>query len=134
MKSFLVLFQNLELYTKPDIIVLIGDFISERNQDKESTQETKLHFEQLGHIIRSNHFPLLREQTQWLLVSSNNDPGHVRLYPGMKIAEYFLQAFKGTGPSRIRNAQLCTNPSRIVYYGKEIVISKFDYYKKLLVN
>lgn len=54
--------------------------------------------------------------------------------PCFKLAEYFLTNFKGNGPQRIKYLTLATNPFRISYYGKEIVISKYNFFKKLKKN
>jgi len=72
--------------------------------------------------------------TSWILVPSVNDPGQTKLMPCLKLSDFLVQAFKGNGPQRIKNITFATNPMRISYYGKEIVISKYNYFKKLKRN
>jgi hypothetical protein len=50
------------------------------------------------------------------------------------LSDFFIQTFKGNGPQRIKNITLGSNPMRISYYGKEIVISRYNYFKKLKRN
>lgn len=65
---------------------------------------------------------------------SVDDPGQTKLMPCLKLAEYFLTNFKSSGPSRIKNVTLATNPLRISYFGKEIVVSKYNFFKKIKKN
>jgi hypothetical protein len=58
----------------------------------------------------------------------------MKVMPCMPLSEYFLSTFKGNGPSRIKNITIGSNPLRISYYGKEIVISRYNYFKKLKRN
>ena len=85
-------------------------------------------------MIRELDAKILRDHTQWILVPSVNDPGQTQLMPCSKLSEFLITAFKGTGPQKIKNITLATNPMRISYYGKEIVISKYNYFKKLKRN
>lgn len=64
------------------------------------------------------------------------DPGQIKLLPGMQLSETLFAGFKGNGPleNRIQNVRLATNPCRISFFGKQIVISRFDYFKKLKEN
>ena len=119
---------------KPDIIVLIGDFFSSKSQESLSYDEFVPYFEIIGHIIRERDLVVLRDLTNWILVPSVDDPGMTKLMPCMKLSEHFLSGFKGTGPSRIKNLTLATNPCRISYYGQEIVIAKYSFFKKLKRN
>lgn len=41
---------------------------------------------------------------------------------------------KGTGPSRLKQVTLATNPFRLSYYGKEIVFARYSFLKKLKRN
>ena len=66
------LFEGLEQMC-PEIVVLMGSYVSE-NED-ESFEKIKSYFEAIGAIIRNNHFPCLRDLTQWVIMPSTNDPG-----------------------------------------------------------
>ena len=65
-----------------------------------------------------------------------NDPGQMKLMPGLSLSEHLFAGFKGAGPksSRIANVSLASNPFRISYYGKQIVLSRFNYFENLKYN
>ena len=65
---------------------------------------------------------------------SVDDPGMTKLMPCFKMSDFFIQGFKGNGPLRVKNITLATNPMRISYHGKEIVISRYNFFKKLKKN
>mmetsp|Transcript_42329 Transcript_42329/g.31005 ORF Transcript_42329/g.31005 Transcript_42329/m.31005 type:complete len:88 (-) Transcript_42329:334-597(-) len=77
---------------------------------------------------------MLQDVTQWIIVPSVNDPGQTKMMPCLKMPEFFLSGMKGTGPQSIKNITLATNPFRISYYGKELVFSKYNYYRKFKKN
>ena len=54
--------------------------------------------------------------------------------PCLQFQEFFLSSFKGNGPQRIKNISVATNPLRLSYYGKEIVIARYNFFKKLKRN
>jgi hypothetical protein len=41
---------------------------------------------------------------------------------------------KGTGPDRIKNLTLASNPCRLSYHGKEIIISRYNFFEQLKKN
>ena len=47
----------------PEIIVLMGDYISDNNNEDESFEKIRSYFESIGAIIRNNHYPCLRDLT-----------------------------------------------------------------------
>lgn len=52
--------------------------------------------------------------------------------PGVvKLSDTFLSGFKGNGPQRIKNITIVPNPVRISFYGKEVVVCRYNYMKKL---
>lgn len=65
---------------------------------------------------------------------STNDPGIMSIMPTFKLSDFFLQGFKGNGPSRIKNVMLASNPMRMSYRGKQIVFSRYNYFKKIKKN
>eukprot|EP00347_Sterkiella_histriomuscorum_P020272 403338437 len=119
---------------KADIIVLVGNFISQKLSEKLSYDQFKTYFESIGQVVRENNLTFLRDSTQWIFIPSVDDPGQPKLMPCLQFQEYFLTGFKGNGPQRIKNVILGTNPMRISYYGKEIVISRYNFFKKLKRN
>jgi hypothetical protein len=55
--------------------------------------------------------------------------------PCLPLAEYLFSGARGTGVNKIlKNVTLASNPLRISYYGKEVVIGRYNYYKKLKKN
>jgi hypothetical protein len=65
-----------------------------------------------------------------------NDPGQMKMMPGLTLSEHLFAGFKGAGPksSRITNVTLASNPFRISYCGKQIVLSRFNYFENLKYN
>ena len=62
---------------------------------------------------------------------STSDPGIMSILPTFKLSDFFLQGFKGNGPSRIKKIMLATNPMRMSFRGKQIVFSRYNYFKKI---
>lgn len=52
--------------------------------------------------------------------------------PSFKLADFLVSGIKG--PKKIQNVILGTNPMRISFRGKEIVICRYDYFKKIKKN
>ena len=117
---------------RPEIVVLIGSFISQENTESESFEKFKMYFEQVGQLIRENE--CLRELTQWILMPSMDDPGIMKIFPNFKLSDFLVHGMKGIGPQRIKKVMLATNPMRISFRGKEIVFCRYNYFKKLKRN
>ena len=83
---------------RPDIVILIGDFISQKQSEKSSYEQLKQYFESLGQIVRENDYICLRDLTHWFFVPSIDDPGQPKLMPCLQLSEFFISTFKGTGP------------------------------------
>lgn len=60
---------------RPDIIILMGNFISSKLSEKVPFDQLKTHFEFIGSIIRENDYKCLRDATHWIFVPSTEDPG-----------------------------------------------------------
>lgn len=54
----------------PEIIVLMGNFLTRENSENQSTDKIKHHFEALGQMIRNHDMLCLRDQTQWVIMGS----------------------------------------------------------------
>lgn len=119
---------------RPEVIVMVGDFISQENIETESFDKFKYYFEQIGTIVRENGLVCLRDLTQWIIMPSPNDPGIIKVMPNFKLSEYLITGMKGNGPQRIKKIMLATNPMKISFRGKEIVFSRYNYFKKLKRN
>jgi hypothetical protein len=117
---------------RPEVVVLMGSFISQENTESESFEKFKMYFEQVGQLIRENE--CLRDLTQWVLMPSMDDPGIMKIFPNFKLSDYLTNGMKGIGPNRIKKVMLATNPMRISFRGKEIVFCRYNYFKKLKRN
>jgi hypothetical protein len=56
--------------------------------------------------------------------------------PCLPLSDFFFTSNRnGPGTNRIlKNITLASNPFRISFYGKEIVIARYNYFKKLKKN
>ena len=71
------------------------------------------------------------------MVPSVDDPGQPKMMPCLPMAEYFVtgpRSTQGNNQRIIKNITLATNPLRISYYGKEIIISRYNYFKRMKKN
>jgi hypothetical protein len=53
--------------------------------------------------------------------------------PGFKISDFFLDGFRGKG-NKIKKVIQATNPMKINFRGKEMVFSRYNYFKKIKRN
>lgn len=83
------LFQGLEQMC-PEVVVLMGDYISQENNEDESFEKFRSYFDSIGSIIRSNDYPCLRDLTQWVIMPSTSDPGVCQIMPSFKLSDFFL--------------------------------------------
>ena len=63
-----------------------------------------------------------------------NDPGICKTFPNFKLSEYLIESLVIPGQQKIKKIRLASNPTRISYRGKEVVISRYDYFMKLKQN
>lgn len=91
----------------------------------------RVQFDQIGQMIRK--YEVLRDHTQWILIPSLNDSGVLKIMPCFKMSDYFLDAFRGK-TNRIKKVTLATNPMKLSFRGKEIVICRYNYFKKIKRN
>lgn len=95
----------------------------------------KSYFDTISQIVKDSDYKCLRDQTQWIFVPSVDDPGQTKLMPCLPLSDFFFTGSRGTAASRVlKNVTLASNPFRMSYYGKEIVISRYNYFKKLKKN
>jgi hypothetical protein len=118
----------------PEVIVLMGDFLSSESNDPDQFDKLRQYFEELGDIIRKNELTCLREHTQWIIMASSNDVGVCNIFPNFKLSDYLIEGFKGKGINRIKKIMLASNPMRISFKGKEMVFCRYNYFKKLKRN
>lgn len=58
-----------------------------------------------------------------------NDPANEQIIPSLPLNDYFASCFDG-----IKNLTLACNPCRLSFYGKQIVICRYNYLKRLKKN
>lgn len=119
---------------RPEVIVMIGNFISSQNSEMQTYDKFKSYFDEIVAIIKENELNCLRELTQWVFMPSLSDPGICKVMPSFKLSEYLFSGIKGNGPNRLKKVMLATNPMRMSFRGKEIVFCRYDYFKKLKKN
>lgn len=115
----------------PSIVVCAGRFISDQNRDKESFESIRGHFEHLGNLIRDKNLTYLRDHTEWIFIPALDDPGQLHLMPQMPLPSHILSGFIGNHQGKIKKVTLGTNPLRISFNGKEVVIARYNFLQKL---
>ena len=133
MRALEQLFETLEGML-PSIIVVAGRFISEQNRYRVSHEQARDYFEQLGNIIRERSFDYLRDHTEWVFVPALDDPGQINLIPQLPLNQTLVTGFIGTLQGKIKKVTLGTNPLRVSFNGKEVVLSRFNLFQKLKQN
>lgn len=122
---------------RPEILILLGDFVSAKQAERLPFDGIRQHFDTLAQIVKDNDLRCLKEQTQWILAPSLDDPGQSHLLPCVPLSDFFVTGPRSTnanGQKLIKNVTLASNPFRISFYGKEIVIARYNFYKKLKKN
>jgi hypothetical protein len=119
---------------RPEVIVMIGNFVSPTNRELQTFDKIKSYFDEIVNIIKENELHCLRDLTQWIFMPSIGDPGIMKVMPTFKISDFLVSGIKGIGPNRLKKVMLGTNPMRLSFRGKEIVFSRYDYFKKLKKN
>ena len=93
-----------------------------------------MYFDEILIVVKDNELDCLRELTQWIFMPCLNDPGICKVMPSFKLSEYFVSGIRGNGPNRLKKVMLGTNPMRMNLRGKELVFSRYDYFRKLKTN
>ena len=112
----------------PEVIVILGEFVSPETAC-EGFAKLKESLEFILQILIDYKLDYLREMTQWVLVPSLNEQGVCKIMPAFKMSDYLISGMKGHG--KIQNITLATNPMRLSFRGKEIVFSRYDYFKRV---
>ena len=63
-----------------------------------------------------------------------DDPGQINLIPQLPLNQNLLSGFTGTLQGKIKKVTLGTNPLRVSFNGKELVLSRFNLFQKLKQN
>lgn len=109
----------------PIAIVLMGPFI--RNLSNPLQLKSKLQL--LGEII-SNNCPILKKETDLILVPALDDPVAPVIFPRVGLPEKICEGLKRLVPRTI----LASNPCRLQYCTQQIVVCRADLVTKLCRN
>ena len=82
LKALERLLQGLETML-PRMIICIGRFFSDAVNETESYSSFQGYFEALGAIVKDNKLVHLRDTTEWVFVPNMEDPGQMKLMPGL---------------------------------------------------
>lgn len=85
-------------------------------------------FDELANIIVK--FPRIAQEGRFVLIPSTNDVGIGNILPRPPLPRYFLKGLK----SKVKHVHLASNPCRLRYFSKEIVLGRIDVLSKLRRN
>ncbi|XP_049825569.1 DNA polymerase epsilon subunit 2 [Aethina tumida] len=119
-----VLFDGLQ-NSPPIAFVFMGNFMSE-SHGNELMNTLKRLFKQLGHLI--NKYPNIVECSQFVFVPGLTDPALPHIIPRLQLPSYVTEDLKKIIPKAI----FTTNPCRIQYCNREIVLMRADLVAKFL--
>ena len=109
----------------PELFVLVGNFHSiPLDSLGTNTAAYTRGFEQLAEIISS--FPLLSRHSEILLVPGPNDPFASGILPRRAIASPFVKSL-----AKLENVRFASNPCRIKFYGRDVVVHRDDLLGKI---
>jgi len=125
-----LLFQGYHEFEVLPVFIFMGDFASRYPSaviDNANTT-TAGYFDELGTIICK--YPRLAEEGRFILVPGQNDPGVGSVLPRPKIPDFFTHGLR----SKVRHVHMTSNPCRLRYFSKEILIGRVDVLTKLRRN
>lgn len=109
----------------PVAIVLMGPFL----RNSSNPWDLKVKLKQLGEFI-ANNCPVLKKQTDLILVPAASDPVAPVILPRAALPEVLCADLKQLLPRTI----LATNPCRLQYCTQQIVVCRADLVTKLCRN
>lgn len=111
----------------PTAFVLMGNFLSSP-YGSDQAKVLKEHFKALGEMIEE--FPELVEHSKFIFVPGPSDPGFTNIFPRPAIPKFISEDLIKKVPS----SEFVTNPCRIQYCTREIVIFREDIVTKMCRN
>jgi len=111
----------------PTAFVMMGPF-SSRPYGSGQIQEMKQNFTRLGDLILG--FPDITKTSQFLFVPSSLDPGSANILPRLPISPQITEGVR----KRVPGAHFCSNPARVQFCSREIVVFCEDLMSKLCRN
>ncbi|CAI5747424.1 unnamed protein product [Peronospora destructor] len=121
------LFQGLES-VQPTLFILMGNFTSASiggGAGSSSLQDLREYLEELGDLIVK--YPGIVDNSRFVLVPGPNDPGSSRAFPRHPLPDLCTRELIRKVPS----VTCSTNPCRIRYYTRDIVIFRDDLQQKM---
>ncbi|CAG9764814.1 unnamed protein product [Ceutorhynchus assimilis] len=119
------LFDQMEQFLPPIAFVFMGNFMSE-SHGSEIINDLKKQFKRLGELISKYH--ILVNSSQFVFVPGLTDPCSPHIVPRPSLPNFITEEMKRVLPKAI----FATNPCRIQYCTKEIVVFRADILAKLL--
>eukprot|EP00878_Enallax_costatus_P001045 GHUV01001180.1.p1 GENE.GHUV01001180.1~~GHUV01001180.1.p1 ORF type:complete len:395 (+),score=91.74 GHUV01001180.1:179-1186(+) len=111
----------------PAVIVMMGNFSARATSNTPDADYVGLKegFRQLARLIDT--YSRIKEGSTFVFVPGPNDPGLGQVLPQPRLPTYFTSELQAVLP----NAVFASNPCRIKYYTKEIVIFRYDLLKQM---
>ena len=107
--------------------ILWGEFISNKKIDTLDFDGIKFSFDEFAGLIKK--YDRLKNECRFILIPGPNDPASDQIMPLSPLWDYFTSSFSG-----IKHITFACNPWRISFYGKQIVVSRYNYLKKIKKN
>eukprot|EP01080_Neovahlkampfia_damariscottae_P002763 gene2763-4171_t len=108
----------------PLMFVFMGNFIDELF-DISMKSSYISNFMSLASLIRQ--FPSIHKNSKFLFVPGPNDPGFNNILPALPISNYFVKGFL----EKIPKAEFASNPCKIQFKSKEIIIFRANLLHKM---
>jgi DNA polymerase epsilon subunit 2 len=124
------LFEGFKDYDPLPVFILMGEFASKypsAHLPNANSIITGL-FDDLANTICK--FPRLAKEGRFILVPSQNDPGLGSILPRPPIPNFFTSGLR----SKVNNIHLASNPCRLRYFSKELVIGRVNVLSQLRRN
>lgn len=118
-------FQDAEMI--PAMIVMMGNFSAAATSNAADADYVGLRegFTQLARLIDT--YSTIKANSRFVFVPGPNDPGLGHLLPQPALPTYFTSELQAVLP----NAVFSTNPCRIRYFTREIVVFRYDLLKQM---
>jgi len=115
---------------KPSVIVFMGNFFSEKFAaalaHHEDLSRVTAHFDALADLIGEYGAKMIGH-TEFVFIPGPTDPGSMGILPQPALLNMFTRKLK----QKLQRVQCASNPARLLYYGIEIVLYRFDLLNKL---
>ncbi|KAF6263998.1 DNA polymerase epsilon, subunit B [Scenedesmus sp. NREL 46B-D3] len=113
--------------TTPSMLVFMGNFSAAATPGSADADYVGLRdgFTRLARLIDT--YAAIKEGSRCVFVPGPNDPGLGHILPQPRLPSYFTSELQAVLP----DAVFATNPCRIKYYSKEVVVFRYDLMKQM---